>query len=80
MLRLNADKSTLAAIYLLAIVQFVRQSLQMYSVTRQSQLNINLLVRQDILYFFACVSTLSYHFSPYLLLPSKFAKQNNPLD
>ncbi|KAF8549548.1 hypothetical protein OG21DRAFT_1525736 [Imleria badia] len=39
----------------LAIVEFVRQSLQMYHVTKQWQLNryMRLLVRQGILYFFA---------------------------
>ncbi|KAF8552029.1 hypothetical protein OG21DRAFT_1486496 [Imleria badia] len=44
-----------AAMGMLAIIQFVRQSLQMYRVTNQWQLNryMNLLVKQGILYFFA---------------------------
>ncbi|KAF8548556.1 hypothetical protein OG21DRAFT_1489305 [Imleria badia] len=44
-----------AVMCILAIIQGVRQSLQMYSVTKQWQLNryMILLVRQGVLYFFA---------------------------
>ncbi|KAF8553299.1 hypothetical protein OG21DRAFT_1485499 [Imleria badia] len=59
-----------AAMCILAIFQFVRQSLQMYRVTKQWQLNryMSLLVKQGILYFFAYVLMLFP--SPYPLLPS----------
>ncbi|KAI9570973.1 hypothetical protein HD554DRAFT_288472 [Boletus coccyginus] len=47
----------------LVIFQFVQQSLQMYSVTKQWQINryMNLLVKQGILYFFAtfCFSLIN---------------------
>ncbi|KAG9315344.1 hypothetical protein JVU11DRAFT_4487 [Chiua virens] len=44
-----------ATLCVLAVVQFVRQSFQMYRVTKQWQLNryINALVKQGIVYFFA---------------------------
>ncbi|KAF8548554.1 hypothetical protein OG21DRAFT_749816 [Imleria badia] len=44
-----------AAMCILAIIQFVRQSLQMYRVTKQWQISryTSLLVREGILYFFA---------------------------
>ncbi|KAF8558825.1 hypothetical protein OG21DRAFT_1519573 [Imleria badia] len=47
---------------ILAIVQFVRQSLQMYRVTKQWQLNryMGLLVKQGILYFLAHVLVSSF--------------------
>ncbi|KAF8554413.1 hypothetical protein OG21DRAFT_1094707 [Imleria badia] len=43
------------AMCILAVVQFMKQSLETYRVTKQWQLNryMNLLVRQGILYFFA---------------------------
>ncbi|KAG9315361.1 hypothetical protein JVU11DRAFT_4507 [Chiua virens] len=44
-----------AALCVLAVVQFVKQSLQMYRLTKQWQINryMNLLVRQGVTYFFA---------------------------
>ena len=41
----------------LAVIQFMRQSFQMYRVTKQWQLNryMRLMTEQGILYFFACV-------------------------
>ncbi|KAF8135140.1 hypothetical protein EV363DRAFT_854068 [Boletus edulis] len=46
-----------AAMCILAVFQFMRQSLQMYGVTKRWQLNryMNLLVQQGILSFFAYV-------------------------
>jgi len=46
-----------AAMFSLVIFQFAQQSLQMYSVTRQWQINryMNILVKQGIQYFFAYV-------------------------
>ena len=46
-----------AAVCILAIAQFVKQSLQMYRVTRRWQLNqyMGLLAKQGILYFLAWV-------------------------
>lgn len=51
-----------AAMCLLAIIRFVRQSLQMYRATKQWQPNryMSLLVTQGIFYFFAYVPV---HFS-----------------
>ena len=51
-----------AALCTLAIFQSVRQSLQMYHVTKQWQLNryMTLLVKQGILYFFVCVPVSSF--------------------
>lgn len=48
------------AIFVFAIVQFVRQSLLMYRVTKQWQINryMNILVKQGILYFFVYVYLL----------------------
>ena len=42
---------------ILAIIQFMRQSFQMYQVTKHWQLNryMRLMTKQGILYFFACV-------------------------
>ena len=47
---------------ILAIIQFVRQSLQMYRVTKQWQLSkyMNLLVKQGIFYFFVYVLVSSF--------------------
>ena len=46
------------AMCILVIIQGVRQSLQMYHVTKQWQLNryMKMLVQQEILYFFVCVT------------------------
>ena len=46
-----------AVVCIFVIVQFVRQSFQMYYATKQWQLNqyMRLLVKQGLLYFFACV-------------------------
>ena len=46
-----------AVVCIFVIVQFVRQSLQMYYATKQWQLSqyMRLLVKQGLLYFFACV-------------------------
>ena len=51
-----------AAMCILVTVQFVRQSLQMYRVTRRWQISqySNLLMRQGILYFFMYVPVSSY--------------------
>ena len=66
-----------AVMCILAIVQSVRVSLQMDSVTRQWQPNryMNLLVKQGILYFLAYVRILSHLFCP--PLPPKLA--NKPI-
>lgn len=63
---------------ILMIVQSVRQSLQMYQVTKRWQLDryMILLVKQGILYFFVCV-TISSLSSP---LPSKLAMSISPIE
>jgi hypothetical protein len=54
------------AVCILALVQFVRQSLQMYRVTKQWQINqyIGLLVREGILYFLVYVPISSHPSTP----------------
>ncbi|KAF8124714.1 hypothetical protein EV363DRAFT_1435185 [Boletus edulis] len=58
---------------MLAIIQFVRQSLQMYRVTKQWQLNqyMHLLVKQGVFYFLAYVSVpiLSHRILRWPLIP-----------
>ncbi|KAF8552060.1 hypothetical protein OG21DRAFT_203068 [Imleria badia] len=51
-----------AAMCILTVVQFAKQSLQMYRISKQWHLNryMNLLVRQGIFYFFACVLVSSF--------------------
>ena len=51
-----------AVVCTFVIVQFVRQSVQMYRVTKQWQLNryMTLLVQQGIFYFFAYVPLSSF--------------------
>ena len=51
-----------ASMYLLLITRFIREALQMYSVTNQFQLNryMGLLTRDGIFYFLAYVLFLSY--------------------
>lgn len=54
---------TLALImFLLVVVQFVKESLQMYKATNRYQLNpyMNLLVREEMLYFLAYVRFSSF--------------------
>ena len=49
---------------ILAIVQFLRQLLQMYRMTKQWQINhyMSLLVKQGILYYLAYVLVSSFSF------------------
>ena len=49
---------------LLVVIQFIRQSLQMYNATKQVHLSryINLLVREGMFYFLVYVHELSLHF------------------
>lgn len=51
-----------AVMCMLVIIQFIRQSVQMYKATKQWQLNrfVNLLVMEGVLYFFAYVLILSF--------------------
>lgn len=60
------------AMCILAIIQFVRQSLQMYRATKLLQFNryMSLLARQGILYFFV------YVLVPWSSLPSKQSLPN----
>ena len=62
-----------AATCILVAVEFVRQSLQMYRVTKQWQLNryMNLLAKQAILYFFVYVYLSFIHLYSQLLLKKR---------
>ena len=50
----------------LVVVRFVKESIQMYTVTKRFYLNryVNLLVRQGVIYFIACVHVFSFSFVP----------------
>ena len=55
-----------ALMCLLVAVRFAKESVQMYTVTKQLRLNryMNLLVRQGMLYFVAYVHVFSFSFVP----------------
>ena len=53
-----------ALMCLLVVIQFIRESHQMYKATKHFRLNpyINLLARECIIYFLAYVYASSFHF------------------
>ena len=63
-LLVNSAQITLAALMcLLLAIQFVRESFQMYKVTKRFRLNhyMNLLVKEGMIYYFAYVHISSFY-------------------